>query len=315
MEKIYAVVVTYNRKDLLIECINSILKQSICVTKILIIDNNSTDGTYEKLKTEKIIENKKVEYIKLEKNIGGAGGFNFGIKKAIELKSDWVWVMDDDTIPSVTCLEELVNAKNIIPEEISYLASNIRGINNEPMNVPGLNTDNSLNGYPDWYRYLSDGIVKIKEATFVSLLINSKAIKQIGLPCKDYFIWGDDTEYTLRLTNFYSNAYFVGKSVAIHKRVNSKSLSLKEEENINRLKFHYYMIRNNLINMKEYYGKKLCLRFMLKKQLESFNILFSKKCNNRFKKFIVVHKGILAFLFKKYDYKSFKNRFKLTNDD
>ena len=52
-----------------------------------------------------------------------------------------------------------------------------------------------------------------------------------------------------------------------------------------------------------------------KKQLESFNILFSKKCNNRFKKFIVVHKGILAFLFKKYDYKSFKNRFKLTNDD
>lgn len=78
--KIDAVVVTYNRKALLIECVEAILKQKYAVDKLIIIDNASTDGTEEELKKIEILNRNDVVYKKLEKNIGGAGGFYEGIK-------------------------------------------------------------------------------------------------------------------------------------------------------------------------------------------------------------------------------------------
>lgn len=306
--KVVAVVVTYNRKKLLIECINSILYQSHKVEKIVLIDNNSSDGTYEYLIENNILKNEIIDYKKLEKNIGGSGGFYEGMKYSQKYNPDWLWIMDDDTMPEENCLEELVRSYTQIKKPISYLASTVYGEKGEFMNVPLINTVPSESGYPDWYEYLNKGIVKIKEATFVSLLINNDAIKKIGYPVRDYFIWGDDTEYTLRLNKYYGNSYLIGSSVAIHKRKIAKNLTLKDEENINRLSFHYYIVRNNLINQYTYYGFKKMMIFLIKKQIESFKILFSIKAKNKIKKFITIHKGIIAFILKKYDYKAFKNR-------
>lgn len=305
---IVAIVVTYNRKKLLKECLESLLEQTLKLDKIIIIDNNSTDNTFEYLKEKGILENKSIYYKKLNKNIGGAGGFYEGIKLSQKFNPEWIWIMDDDTIPKNNCLEKLIDAKNIIKEKISYLASSIYGMNNEFMNVPNINTDKSESGYPNWYKYLSRGVVRIKEATFVSLLINNQAVKEIGFPVKDYFIWGDDTEYTLRLTKYYGNAYLVGDSIAIHKREVSKQLSLYEESNINRISFYYYMIRNTLINKNAYYGKKDKIRYLLRNIKNSFKILFDKNCEYRLKKFIIIHKAINAYILKKYDYRAFKNR-------
>ena len=215
--KIVAVVVTYNRKELLKECIQAILEQNQEIYKVIIVDNKSTDGTIEMLDTE-YSNNEKIEVLKLEKNIGGAGGFYSGIKEVQKYNPDWVWIMDDDTIPRENCLEELCNAINKIKGKISFLASSVYGTENEFMNVPTINLNKDINGYHNWYEYLEDGIVKISSATFVSLLINEDAIKNVGYPVKDYFIWGDDTEYTLRLNKYYGNAYMVGKSKVIHKR-------------------------------------------------------------------------------------------------
>lgn len=310
MQNIVAVVVTYNRKKLLVECLNAILEQSIKVSKIIVIDNNSTDNTYDYLKQQNLLKDELL-YYKLEENIGGAGGFYEGIKKSQMFNPDWVWIMDDDTIPTQSCLKELITKKNKIAGKISYLASVVYGINGESMNVPNINLSKSESLYPDWYRYLKYGIVKIKEATFVSLLINNDAIKKVGYPVKDYFIWGDDIEYTLRLNEYYGPSYFVGSSVAIHKRKIAKSLSLIEETDLNRLKFHYFMIRNNLINKKTYYGKKACLKFLLHKEKEALRILFNFRCKYKIKKIFIIQKGIFCFLFRKYDYNAFMNRLDL----
>ncbi len=310
MEDVIAVVVTYNRKKLLVECLNAIYNQSASVSKIVVIDNNSTDNTYDYLKEQKLLTN-KLDYYKLEKNIGGAGGFYEGIKKCQKWNPKWVWVMDDDTIPDKDCLKELLDKKNKISGNISYLASTVYGVNDESMNVPNINLSQSESLYPDWYRYLKYGIVKIKEATFVSLLINNDAIKKVGYPVKDYFIWGDDIEYTLRLNKYYGSSYFIGSSVAIHKRKIAKSLSLLEETDLNRLKFHYYMIRNNLINKKTYYGKKACFKFLLHEEKEMIKILFNHRAKYKIKKINIIQKGIFCFIFKKYDYKAFNDRFNL----
>lgn len=305
---IVAIVVTYNRKKLLKECLESLLDQTIKLDRIIVIDNNSSDNTFEYLEENGMLKNKAIYYKKLNENIGGAGGFYEGIKLSQQFNPEWIWIMDDDTIPRSDCLEKLIDAKSIIKEKISYLASSIYGMNNEFMNVPNINTDKSESGYPNWYKYLSSGIVRIKEATFVSLLINNNAVKEIGYPVRDYFIWGDDTEYTLRLTKYYGNAYLVGDSIAIHKREVSKQLSLYEETNINRINFYYYMIRNTLINKNEYYGKKEVIRYLLRNIKNSFKVLFNKNCKFRFKKFIIINKAISAYILKKYDKRAFKDR-------
>lgn len=305
---IAAIVVTYNRKQLLIECIQAILKQSLKVGEIIIIDNNSNDGTYEALQQNKLLNLENIKYKKLDENIGGAGGFYEGFKESKKYNPDWLWIMDDDTIPNEDCLEKLLLAKSEIKEDISFLASSVYGINGEYMNVPTIDLTPTKNGYSDWYKYLNKKMVKIESATFVSILINYKAVKRVGLPCKQYFLWGDDTEYTLRLTKYYGEAYLVGDSVAIHKRKNAKALTIIEENEKNRINIYFYMIRNNLINAKEYKGKKRVLQILLNNFKNLIIIPFKKGCKYKMLKIKVIFKGIISFVFRRYDYKDFRNR-------
>lgn len=304
---IKAVVVTFNRKDLLLECVEAIMNQTYEVSSLIIIDNNSTDGTYELLLSKNILDNDKVLYNKLDKNIGGAGGFYEGIKLASKDDTDWIWIMDDDTIPTKNALEELVKASKLIKGKTSFLASTVYGMEGETMNVPTISLEKEDNGYTSWYKYLDKGIVKISTATFVSLLIDVNAVRNVGLPCKDYFIWGDDIEYTMRLIKYYGDAYFVGNSKVIHKRKGGSALSLFSEDNINRINMYYYSYRNDLINANEYFGRKRMLKLMYWNTKTMCKIMLKSK--HKLKKVQVILKAMLAFVLKKYDHRAFKNRF------
>ncbi len=305
MEKVNAVVVTYNRKALLEECITALLNQTYKLNKIIIIDNASTDGTTELLKERYNIP--EIETFTLNKNTGGAGGFYYGTKKAVK-DADWVWEMDDDTIPADNALEELLKAKEKINENVSFLASSVFGTNGEPMNVPTIDGSSTTNGYSDWYKYLKEGIVKIEHATLVSLLFSTKAIAKVGAPHPYFFIWGDDTEYTLRMTKYYGNAYFVGKSVVIHKRIGAKNISVLDECNPNRIKMYKLMFRNNLVSTKSYKSKKVHIKYFLHSIIVSYKALFESE-NYRWLRFKSVQSGILEYLLGKYNKKAFNNRF------
>lgn len=271
---VVAVVVTYNRKALLLECLAAILSQSCQVKKVILIDNASTDGTTEALKNNGYLNHEQIQYIRMETNTGGSGGFHEGIKRALNAGCDWIWVMDDDVVPDVTCLEALLAAEEQVrkksPCDLSFFASTIYSPEGEPMNVPAISGKTAPNGYESWYQFLAKGIVNISSATFVSILIKKEAVEKCGLPCKDFFLWGDDTEYTLRLTTFFGDAYFVGSSVAIHKRENGQALSVFRENDPKRIDMFHYYFRNNIITAR-YYGRschpylrlvKACIRWI-----------------------------------------------------
>lgn len=280
-EKVTCIIVTYNRKELLKECLYAILNQTISIENLLIIDNASTDGTMEMLKDEGFLSKRGFIYHLMETNLGGSGGFYEGMRRAPK-DTDWLWIMDDDTIPNKDCLEKLLVASKSITHRVSFFASSVFGPNKEPMNIPTVDCRLTDNGYANWYYELKNKMVKICDATFVSLLINNNAIKSCGLPCKDYFIWGDDTEYTTRLTTYYGPAYMVGDSIVCHKRFGSKALSITSENNPNRINNYFYYYRNILINTYVYKGKKegfkltvKCYIFSLKLLREKYGI---KKC-------------------------------------
>lgn len=314
MDNIYAVVVTYNRKDILTKCIDAILTQTHPVSKLVIIDNNSTDGTEKYLKKEGYIGSEpvkdntdKIVYKKLPQNIGGAGGFHEGMKAAREEDADWIWIMDDDVIPEKNCLEELVAARGRINEDVSFLASSIRGTNGEAMNVPKI-TRKQFMHYTDWYKYLDSGIVQIVKATFVSLLINGKAVKKCGLPWKEFFIWGDDSEYTQRIIRDYGPAYMVGKSKALHLRASANELSLVKETDVKRIPMYFYYYRNNLIVFREY--ETVLYRFLCFGKLgwDFFMVIFKGRYKG--KKLGVIIKAYFNYITGAYGRKSFRNRAK-----
>ena len=97
--KYQSVIVTYNRKDKLIEAIDSLLNQKIQPIRIILIDNHSTDGTEERLKEEGLLDNSKVVYLRMPKNYGGSGGFYYGIKEAMKYDDfEFLSLSDDDAI-------------------------------------------------------------------------------------------------------------------------------------------------------------------------------------------------------------------------
>jgi GT2 family glycosyltransferase len=309
MKKVNAVVVTYNRKELLMECLDAILNQTYAVERIVVIDNNSNDDTKATLIEKGYIGNPRIEYHYLSKNIGGAGGFNVGMKHANAHRPDWVWIMDDDTIPTETCLEELLKAEEKIDDEVSFLASSVRGMNGEAMNVPKINKK-QFTSYTDWYKHLDKGLVQIVKATFVSLLINNKAIDKCGLPWAPFFIWGDDSEYTQRIIRDYGPAFMVGKSLAIHKRVGSDEISIVKETNENRIPLYFYYYRNNLIGFWEYEG--FLYRFLVVGKLWFDFLMVILKAKYKTKKMKVIVKAFFTFVFGTYNKKSFKNRSKMS---
>ena len=302
---VYAVIVTYNRLDMLKQCLEAVINQTYKSLTVVVVDNASTDGTGEYIKS---LKNNKIIYINTGKNSGGAGGFNRGIKEAYLKGAKWIWVMDDDVIPAPNALEELMNALKVVkPQKTSFLASCVYSPTGESMNTPGVDL-RSKNGYPFWYEHLDKGLVKLNAATFVSILINGMAVEKCGLPCSDFFIWGDDTEYTKRLYRNFGLAYLVGKSKVVHARVNSKNLTIFNEDNINRISLYSYMIRNTLIYTREYAGEEA-----YQQKLRNFNgdCLKLKKSKDPLKtqKINAIEQGIKNYY--KYDFEKFRHRFEV----
>lgn len=117
MNETLAIVVTYNRKELLKKCIHHLLNQTIQKLDILIVDNASTDGTGE-LVQNLYCENERIHYENMGNNLGGAGGFAYGIKWAVMQGYDYLWIMDDDTIPENNALEEFIKKDHLLKRKL-----------------------------------------------------------------------------------------------------------------------------------------------------------------------------------------------------
>ncbi len=96
--RVVAVVVTWNRRELLVEAIAALRAQTHQPVAFVVVDNGSTDGTDTLLEGES-----GLDVVRLEQNTGGAGGFAVGVEQALTHEPDLVWLLDDDTVPDTRC--------------------------------------------------------------------------------------------------------------------------------------------------------------------------------------------------------------------
>lgn len=260
--KIASVIVTYNRKECLTKLIDVYDRLKFKPDTIIIVNNNSTDGTYDMLKSWEIKNTCYDKYVlNLDKNIGGSGGFFEGIKKALEIGAEWIYLSDDDAYPDneiFNIFRMYINNNNM--EKIASLCSSV--IKNGAIDLG--HRKRIVKG-----RFFIKE-VKIKEEeyyqdtfyidlfTYVGTLINSDFINLCGLPEKDYFIYYDDTEHSIRLSKKGEILCIPSAKVNhdISEIVDNAKLSWKT----------YYGIRNKLITIKKHYGMKYFLiEYILRK--------------------------------------------------
>jgi len=251
--KVCAVIVTYNRRKLLEKSLESLRVQSHRPDSIIVINNASTDDTKQYLS----IQDDVID-VNMEDNLGGAGGFHYGIAKAVEEGCDFVWLMDDDASADKTALEELTKSYIKMKEyykEVGFICSKVYGKGNVTLNVPQISSKLDVSGYPLWMKYFDKGVIEVDSCTFVSMLIPIEHIKKLGLPIKEMFIWGDDTEYSLRISNNY-HCFISANSKVLHERITNGTLSIVSEVDNNRLHWYEYQYRNKYYNVYRYKGRR-----------------------------------------------------------
>lgn len=245
---IAAVVVTYNRAELLKECILALSTQSRALDCIYIVDNCSTDETNDVV-TELINTlGSLIKYIRLSSNTGGAGGFHRGVKKAFEDGHDWIWLMDDDVEPYPQGLENLlkykehsqcIHGQRTSPDGTIYYW--------EAQFTPrfGLAIPYADTSFKNGATYC-----KVNVGCFEGMLIHRNVVEKIGFPDPRFFIAWDDTIY----------GYLASKHTPV---LYVKELSLKRKRSLNYIDlrfrkltktsniYRFYHIRNRSL-VKEY---------------------------------------------------------------
>jgi GT2 family glycosyltransferase len=272
-ETIAAVVVTFNRKTLLTACLDSLLAQTHPLDGIYIIDNHSTDGTYDSLLDRGLIaavdahdagvaetvtgvtlpghpnRQSDIHYVRLSENTGGAGGFHEGMKRAVEAGFDWLWVMDDDLRAAPEALAVLVQKKGELeaaeraPFVLNSLVLAQDSDSDDELAFPL--QELSAAGLPKprvYYWRLSDVQGQIRNGLyrwacpFNGMFLPVQAVTEVGLPNVDFFIWGDESDFLWRVARRFE-IYTAVNSKVHHPRFQAAAFNWKS----------YYQIRNMFV--------------------------------------------------------------------
>ncbi len=267
-ETVFAVCVTYNRKDLLLECLDGLLNQTRRIDGIILVDNASDDGTREMLFSKEIIpalpeldpegiveirhnpnhfSGIPIIYLLLPKNEGGAGGFHEGIKRCLLENVDWIWLMDDDVKPDKECLEGQLNFKSI----------------SKCIHPQKYFTDGTLHEWEGYISYMTGRRVfqpnisfqkgfsfcTVNSGCFEGMLIHRSIIEKIGLPDKRFFLGMDDTVYGF-LAHFHTAVLYARDPRIRKKRTIRKDSNPIPDRSI------YYGMRNTFL-MRQYLNREV----------------------------------------------------------
>ena len=277
--KIGAVIVTYNRIKELRCCLAAYEAQTLPPAFVLVVDNHSTDGTKEwldewaggKLPFMALVHH-------LDQNYGGCGGFYRGMEAAMQKDFDWLWIADDDAYPAPDALEKLAAFMQSHPKETGECSALCAAVMDRacPQQV-----------IPGHRRRMKKGFLNIPESivsteeykkeyfsldlfSYVGTAIKKETLQTAGLPEKDYFIYYDDSEHSVRVRRA-GPIYCVPACKILHPNA--------PPENHGPLKWKdYYSIRNVLLE----YQKNFPGRYYAMRLLRCYaNALLSKTAERR----------------------------------
>ena len=232
-----AVVVTYNRLPLLRQCLAALTSQTALGLTIFLIDNASTDGTAEAVAAMTL---PNLVYRNTGKNLGGAGGFAYGVREAALAGYDALWLMDDDTLPTPTALAEFLQADRDLHGRYGWLSGRALAPDgtDQPMNLQRVTPYKDLPNF--------DGArIPAVMASFVSLFLRTETVRRYGLPIAEFFIWSDDWEYNRRISRAQP-CYVIPASRVVHAMQNPGIVNIAADVPARWERYRYFY-RNDVV--------------------------------------------------------------------
>ena len=208
--QIVALVVTFNRLAQLQTTVARLLAEDL--DAVVVVNNASTDGTADWLASQ---HDQKLNAITLDRNRGGAGGFEQGLKAAMARHdADWFVLMDDDARPLPGAIAQFraevggMGAWEAVAAGVYYPDGDICEMN-RPSRNPFWHLGRFLRtlfgGGRSGFHLRDDEfhvrtVEQIDVTSFVGFFLSRAAIARVGLPDGKLFIYGDDVIYTLGLS-------------------------------------------------------------------------------------------------------------------
>ncbi|MDO8240570.1 MAG: glycosyltransferase family 2 protein [Candidatus Moranbacteria bacterium] len=192
--KVFVIILNYNGKDVIKKCLTSVFKLDYPNLEVVLVDNNSADGSLEMAKAAF----SKINFIKNEENLGFGAGNNIGIRFALERMADFVLLLNNDTEVDKDFLTKLIEVAQA-DEKIGVLSPVIFDGNSKQIWFAG--------GKIDWLRMRTRHLQKAQtedyyDSDFItgcSMLVRAEVFKQIGLLDEDFFLYWEDADFSVRV--------------------------------------------------------------------------------------------------------------------
>lgn len=249
---VFIVLLNYNGAEDTIDCLKSLQKINYSAVKIVVVDNASTDDSVERLN----MAQNGYEFIFLtsEENNGFSAGNNIGIRYALENGADYVLLLNNDTVVEPDFLSVAVEASELDesvgltigkilyykePDLIWYGGGEFKQPYNYSIHLGFREKQNKSEFNQQRY---------VTYATGCYFLLKRQAIEKVGLMDEDYFLYCEDTDYSIRMTRSGLKMLYCPQSVIYHK----VSASTGKGSSFST----YYVARNNIILFRRFFSGK-----------------------------------------------------------
>lgn len=247
--KVSIILINYNGDNDTIDCVNSIKNIDYSNYEIIVVDNAS--------KTQKELESKldsSVIYIKSSENLGFSGGNNLGIQYAVKHGTDYVMLLNNDTVVERDFLSILVNAATKYPNagiltgkilyyskpDYTWYAGGYMNLNRARIHHYHIGEENNFGD--------SDKIVSF--ATGCLMMIPSAVIKKVGMLNDIFFMYSEDAEYCARIQKSGYEIRYIPEAKIYHKvSASSGGAGSKLSQ--------YYRTRNEMYLVAHYANHKI----------------------------------------------------------
>ncbi|MBL8548607.1 MAG: glycosyltransferase [Hyphomonadaceae bacterium] len=244
MASVCALVLTYNRPELADVCLTALMGQTRPCDRIIVLDNASTEEALSALRARWA---DRVAIHSLPRNVGAAGGYAAGMHLAYLTGADFVFTLDDDVELAPDAVANLLEAEAFLAAEkipAPFLVAVSHTTAPNVFDLPDIALD------APWPRFLDKGLLPLRRSPINAMLFPRSTIARYGLPLADMFIWGEDTEYTMRISRD-APGFLVGAAKQLHHRVVAGKLDIRTETNPARVRYHRYQKRNLIYVMRK----------------------------------------------------------------
>ncbi|OLB91164.1 MAG: hypothetical protein AUH25_03305 [Thaumarchaeota archaeon 13_1_40CM_38_12] len=248
------IILNYNGEKYISQCVKSVLKSDYDNFELIIVDNNSSDHSLDIVERE--FSDNRIKVIKSDKNLGFAGGNNFGAEHAT---GKYFILLNIDTIVDPQWLSELVSVMEL-DDTIGAAQSKLLSLDDKTVfDSAGDYLDffgNSFRRGGDWKEKDNgqyDNVHEIFSARGAALITRKEIVEKIGLFDDDYFLDYEDIDFCWRVRLFGLRIMFVPASQVYHKGAGISSEGNPNVKNFHPLKNKFMtLIKNydtaNMIN-------------------------------------------------------------------